>query len=370
MFFFLFNRYDEVRSVEFERSGGSTRSFDINVSLGNDIAYTFSSIEKGEYGRLYEFLKAKGIKLRTQGVGAGKSGLNWEEKKVDHHLAKVQNEAMEDFSGDDSMSSDDSDFNPDMLEALSAKEEYDSEPSTTSSEGDSSDGTEEGEAAHKRREERKKKRLEKQERKAKAAEKKDRSKSKGETKRKVKVKLPGQPKRNMSAYFIWMNENREKIKAANPSLSMTEIGKKSGEMWQAMTDKSEWEKRAAEDKKRYDAEMEKWKAEGGAEQLAAAKKQARKEKRLAKAGKSAKSGGESKPKKPSSAGPVDPKGGSGGGFKSKEFIEDSDSSDDNKKAGPSGSSKQAKKEEESSSDEVQKSPGPSGSGSASGSDSD
>jgi len=32
------------------------------------------------------------------------------------------------------MSSDDEEFNPDLLEALSAKEEYDSEPSTTSSE--------------------------------------------------------------------------------------------------------------------------------------------------------------------------------------------------------------------------------------------
>ncbi len=109
--------------------------------------------------RLYEFLKAKGIKLKTQ----GKSGqLNWDAdaaggRNVDHHLAKVQNEALEGLdSGDDSMSSDDSDFNPDNLEALSAKEEYDSEPSTTSSEGESSDGTEKGEEAEKRRAERQK----------------------------------------------------------------------------------------------------------------------------------------------------------------------------------------------------------------------
>ncbi len=64
------------------------------------------------------------------------------------------------------------------------------------------------------------------------------------------MKLPGQPKRNMSAYFIWMNENREKIKTANPEMSMTEIGKKAGELWKALTDKTEWEKKAAEDKKR------------------------------------------------------------------------------------------------------------------------
>ena len=43
--------------------------------------------------------------------------------------------------GDGDMSSDDTDFNPDALEALSAKEEYDSEPSSTS---DDTDGEEVG----------------------------------------------------------------------------------------------------------------------------------------------------------------------------------------------------------------------------------
>ena len=43
--------------------------------------------------------------------------------------------------GDWDMSSDDTDFNPDALEALSAKEEYDSEPSSTS---DDTDGEEVG----------------------------------------------------------------------------------------------------------------------------------------------------------------------------------------------------------------------------------
>jgi structure-specific recognition protein 1 len=43
----MYIRYDEVHNVSFERSGGSTRSFDINVSMANDISYTFSSIVKG-----------------------------------------------------------------------------------------------------------------------------------------------------------------------------------------------------------------------------------------------------------------------------------------------------------------------------------
>ena len=63
----IFLRYDEIKSVVFERSGGSTRSFDISVSTKNDISYTFSSIEKNEYGKLYEFMKSKKVNVKTSG---------------------------------------------------------------------------------------------------------------------------------------------------------------------------------------------------------------------------------------------------------------------------------------------------------------
>jgi hypothetical protein len=56
--------------------------------------------------------------------------------------------------------------------------------------------------------------------------------------RQKKTKLPGQPKRYATAYFIWMNENRENIKTKFPGLSIAEFGKKSGELWKEMTDKS------------------------------------------------------------------------------------------------------------------------------------
>ena len=111
---------------------------------------------------MYDFFKEKKIKLKTSGAG-GKSGLNFDEKPaVDHHLAKVRNwdqfktdfmsfkltlfrtvfkltweklclvvtrywfqisclfqvkaEADELSSDNGSMSSDDTDFNPDALE--------------------------------------------------------------------------------------------------------------------------------------------------------------------------------------------------------------------------------------------------------------
>ena len=52
------------------------------------------------------------------------------------------------------------------------------------------------------------------------------------------TKLPGQPKKNQSAYFLWMNQNREQIKKDHPGLSMTEMTKKAGEIWRDLADKT------------------------------------------------------------------------------------------------------------------------------------
>ena len=52
------------------------------------------------------------------------------------------------------------------------------------------------------------------------------------------TKLPGQPKKNQSAYFLWMNTNREKIKKDFPGLSMTDMSKKAGELWRDLQDKT------------------------------------------------------------------------------------------------------------------------------------
>ena len=53
----LLTRFDEIHHVNLAWSGGSTRSFDIKVHSWGDMVYTFSSIEKEEYGRLYDFVK-------------------------------------------------------------------------------------------------------------------------------------------------------------------------------------------------------------------------------------------------------------------------------------------------------------------------
>ena len=61
---------------------------------------------------------------------------------------------------------------------------------------------------------------------------------KKERKTRKQIKLPGQPKRAMSSYFLWMNANRDEIKKDNPTLGIGAIAKKSGELWKALTDKS------------------------------------------------------------------------------------------------------------------------------------
>ena len=66
---------------------------------------------------------------------------------------------------------------------------------------------------------------------------------------------PDKPKRPLSAYFLFTAENRAKVKAADPSLSNTEIVKKLGEMWRGLPDasKAPYTDAAAKAKAEYDA---------------------------------------------------------------------------------------------------------------------
>ncbi|KAJ0176497.1 hypothetical protein K1T71_007676 [Dendrolimus kikuchii] len=78
-----------------------------------------------------------------------------------------------------------------------------------------------------------------------------------------KVKMTDKPKRPMSAYMLWLNSAREKIKAENPGLKVTEIAKKGGEIWKSMEDKSVWEEKATKAKEQYAKDLESYNANGG-----------------------------------------------------------------------------------------------------------
>jgi len=93
-------------------------------------------------------------------------------------------------------------------------------------------------------------------------------------KKKKKTKLPGQPKKPMCAYFIWLNEEgREMIKKECPEASVTDIAKKAAQRWRDMNDgeKKKFEEVNKELKEKYDEEYKAWFATGGEETIKQAK---------------------------------------------------------------------------------------------------
>lgn len=285
-------RFEEIAGVNFARSGGSTKSFDFEIELKCGNNFTFSSIEKEEYSKLYDFIISKKIHVKNTGKNDKASykddfGDSENEEEPDAYLARVKAEAQErdDSDGGSDSESTDEDFNPNE-ENSDVAEEYDSNPSTSD---DSDAGSDDSE--------KKRKKEKKKEKKHKKKERKE-----GEPKRtskKNKNKDVNAPKRPTTAFMIWLSENREKIKKDHPGSSVTDIAKRAGELWKEITDKKEWEEKAAKDKERYQKEMENYKApaEGS-------------------------SGGEKRKK---------PKGGDSKvsptkGFKSKEYISEDDSS--------------------------------------------
>jgi hypothetical protein len=73
-----------------------------------------------------------------------------------------------------------------------------------------------------------------------------------------KVKDLNAPKKGMSAFMLFSNECRSKIKEENPTASFGEIGAKVGEAWKKLTEKEKevYVNKAEKDKERYKQEMD------------------------------------------------------------------------------------------------------------------
>ncbi|KAF2398376.1 hypothetical protein EJ06DRAFT_105488 [Trichodelitschia bisporula] len=85
------------------------------------------------------------------------------------------------------------------------------------------------------------------------------SKAKAPTKRQ---KDPNAPKRGLSAYMFFANDNRDKVREDNPGIKFGDVGKILGEKWKELTDKDKkpYEEQARKDKERYEAEKAKYNA--------------------------------------------------------------------------------------------------------------
>ncbi|KAK9446584.1 high mobility group box domain-containing protein [Limtongia smithiae] len=78
-------------------------------------------------------------------------------------------------------------------------------------------------------------------------------------------KDPNAPKRSLSAYMFFANEQRETVRSENPGIAFGQVGKVLGERWKALNSKQKvpYEARAAQDKKRYEDEKAAYVASGG-----------------------------------------------------------------------------------------------------------
>ncbi|XP_012055874.1 PREDICTED: FACT complex subunit Ssrp1 [Atta cephalotes] len=304
-------RFEEIASVNFARGGGSTRSFDFEIELTSGVVHTFSSIEKEEYGKLFDFITAKKLRVKNRGKSDKPNydedfGDSDQEDEPDAYLARVKAEAQE-RDGEENQDSEeegstDEDFNPNQDESDVA-EEYDSNPNSSDSED--SDAS----AASHKKEKKDKEKKEKKEKKSKSA--KTVSEKPRKQRKSKKERDENKPKRPPSAFMLWLSSTRDSIKTDNPGLSITDIAKKGGEMWRELKDKSEWETKAAKAKKDYMTSMKEYQTSGGGKEKTKEKKTENKKK-------------ETKKDSPS-------KQMSGSGFKSKEYISDDDSSSDESK---------------------------------------
>lgn len=110
-------RFEEINSINFARSDGSTRSFDLEIETKANTTHIFNSIEKEEYPRLYDYVSKK--KLRIKNRPTTKVAPNEivdeliDSDDEDAYLARVKNEGRQREQGDEEDSEEeDEDFDP------------------------------------------------------------------------------------------------------------------------------------------------------------------------------------------------------------------------------------------------------------------
>ncbi|XP_061190928.1 uncharacterized protein LOC133199059 [Saccostrea echinata] len=88
------------------------------------------------------------------------------------------------------------------------------------------------------------------------------------------------PERPPNSFMLWLNAHRKKLRKQNPELGIIDFGRKAGEMWKALEDKTKWNKKAAEGMKEYKKDMEGYRAQKAERKRKAA---AEEQKKLTKA---------------------------------------------------------------------------------------
>uniref|UniRef100_A0A8L0DL86 FACT complex subunit SSRP1 n=1 Tax=Oncorhynchus mykiss TaxID=8022 RepID=A0A8L0DL86_ONCMY len=104
-------RFEEISCVNFARGTTTTRSFDFEVETKQGNQFTFSSIEREEYGKLFDFVNAKKLNIKNRGFKEGMKSKNNEysdsdEDQHDAYLERMKAEGKIREEGDGSNDSD------------------------------------------------------------------------------------------------------------------------------------------------------------------------------------------------------------------------------------------------------------------------
>jgi len=88
-------------------------------------------------------------------------------------------------------------------------------------------------------------------------------------KKKRQKKDPNAPKKALSAFFFFSNENRPRVQTEHPEWKVGQIAQELGKFWKALSDEERgiYERKAAEDKARYDEDMRNYRASGNSVSL-------------------------------------------------------------------------------------------------------
>ena len=108
-------RFEEIISINFARSDGSTRSFDFEIETKSNSTHVFNSIEKDEYGRMWEFVTNKKLRVKnrpTQTVAPDIIDELVDSDDEDAYLHRVRNEGAAREAGEEDSEEDDEDFDP------------------------------------------------------------------------------------------------------------------------------------------------------------------------------------------------------------------------------------------------------------------
>jgi len=258
----IYTRFDEIDNVNFARESSKLRSFEFHIETKQGQKQVFGTIDRSEYAKLFDFVKEHGLKIRNikgqDGHHRNMDSSEEDDDKPDYYKNVIANDLANNMDDDDDDSSTDEDFDPNAADPEAREggdEEFDSDfaDRSTDSEDRGASSDDDKEPSEKKK---------KKSRKPSGGERPERSEKRSG--KKEKKKREG-PKRAMSAYFFFLADERETIKAETPDIKITEVSKIAGQRWKEISEerKSKYEKLAAEDRARFEKERAEFIAGGG-----------------------------------------------------------------------------------------------------------